>query len=150
MNIEHTWRMRAAHWCAAIIGASQLATVALVLVVGAEISTFVVIAISAVLGLLLAYFFVGARFLSKQSSPSADLARTIRFVGWLAIAAVVTLAALTVLPILLIDNSVVQTMPGGTALMILLIAMALALVGFAIVLGKWLGSLKELEQRREA
>ena len=145
MNVERTWRMRAAHWGAAVIGASLLATLALVLAVGAEISTFVAIAISAFLLILLAYIFLGARFLSMQPSPGADLARTMRFVGWSAIAAVIALAALAVLPLLLIDNSVVQTMPGGTALIILLIAMALALVGFAIVLGKWLGSLKELE-----
>ncbi len=150
MNSEHVWRMPIANWFAAIIGASLVATVVFILLTDAPFSTFSVVAIAALLTILVAYITVGAKFLSAQPSPGADLARTIRFIGWLAIAAVVTLAALIVLPFLLIDNSVVQTMPGGTALIILLIAMALALVGFAIVLGKWLGSLKELEQRREA
>lgn len=149
MNAERTWRMRAAHWGAALIGASLVATLTIILVAGGEISGFVVIAISGFLGLLLAYIFVGARFLSRQPSPGAGLARTMRFIGWWAIAAVVALAALTVAPLLLIDNSVVQTTPGGTALIVLLMAMALALGGFAIVLGKWLGSLKELEREHD-
>lgn len=146
MNSEHTWRMRVAHWFATIIGASLVATVVFILLTGAPFSAFAVVAIAALLAMLVAYIAVGAKFLSEQPSPDATSAHTIRLVGWLVVAAVVILAAVTLLPLLLVDNSIMQIMPGGTALIILLIAIALSLVVLAVALSQWLGSLKDLER----
>ncbi len=150
MNSEHTWRMRVAHWFATIIGASLVATVVFILLTGAPFSIFAVIAIAALLGILVAYVTVGAKFLSAQPSPESESARTIRLVGWLAVPAVLILAAFAVLPLLLVDSDIIRMMPGGTALIVLLVAMALALAVLAVALSQWLGSLKKLERGYDA
>ena len=150
MNSEHIWRMRVAHWFAAMIGASLVAIVALTFLTGAPVSTFGVVAIAALLTIFMAYILVGAKFLSNQPSPNASVARTIRLVGWIVVAGIALLATFTLLPLVLVDNSITNVMPGGTALIILLLTMAIALAILVVVFSKWLGTLKELEERRRA
>lgn len=146
MNIEHTWRMRVAHWFAAIIGAGLIATVAVILLTGAPISAFGTISIAVLLVILVAYITVGARILSNQPSPDASSVPTIRLVGWLVVVGVVTITAAILSTLLLVDNSVIRMLPGGNALFVVIIATSLALVVLIFALSKWLGSLKELEQ----
>ena len=149
MNAEHKWRMRVAHWFAAIIGAGLLAIVAVIFLTGAPISTFGAIAIAVLLVILGAYTTVGARLLSNQPSPDASSVHTIRLVGWLVVAGVMIITAAILLTLLLVDSSVIQMLPGGTALIFVIIATALALAVLTVAFSKWLGALKQLEQRRE-
>ncbi len=150
MNAEHTWRMRVAHWFAAIIGAGLIAIVAVLVITEAPISTFGAVASAVLLVILVAYITVGARLLSNQPSPDASSVHTIRLVGWLVLAGVVIITAAILLTLLFIDNSVIQMLPGGTALIVVIIATALALVVLIVAFSKWLRSLKKIERSREA
>jgi len=150
MNAEHTWRMRVAHWFAATIGVGLIAIVAVIFLTGAPISTFGAFAIAVLLVILVAYITVGARLLSNQPPPGASSVRTIRLVGWFVVAGVVIITAAILLTLLLVDESVIQMLPGGIALIVVIIATALALVVLIVAFSKWLGSLKQIEQGREA
>ena len=145
MNEELIWRMRVAHSFIALIGVSLSLGIVFLLGTGAPLSPVAIIAMAVLLVFVIAYVTIGVRYLAGLPSPGDNSARLLRSTAYLVYPAFLGVFAITLVPLLLVDNRVLRSTPGGTALTILLIGLALVVVIIAILFGRWHATLRDLE-----